>query len=102
MRGRSIGEPSVKAQGVVLAGAPVKNGGMYRSRITGTGAFAPPRVVTNADMAKIVDTNDEWIRTRTGIQERRLIDHEGHMATSEMAEPAARQALEQAGVSPAD
>src|SRR5207248_6871277 len=42
---------------------------MQRARIIGTGGFAPPRVVTNADMAKIVDTSDEWIRTRTGIRE---------------------------------
>ena len=75
---------------------------MYRSRITGTGGFAPARVVTNAEMAKLVDTNDEWIRTRTGITERRLIDHEGHMATSEMAEPAARAAMERAGITGAD
>jgi 3-oxoacyl-[acyl-carrier-protein] synthase-3 len=75
---------------------------MYRSRITGSGAFAPPRVVTNAEMSKIVDTNDEWIRTRTGITQRRLIDHEGHMATSDMAEPAARAALERAGTTAKD
>ncbi len=75
---------------------------MYRTRITGSGAFAPPRIVTNAEMSKLVDTNDEWIRTRTGITERRLIDHEGHMATSDMAEPAARAALERAGITAAD
>ena len=76
--------------------------GMYRARIIGSGGFAPPRVVTNDEMAKIVDTNDEWITTRTGIKTRRLIDHEGHMATSEMAEPAARLALEKAGITAAD
>ena len=75
---------------------------LHRARIIGSGAFAPPRVVSNAEMAKLVDTSDEWIRTRTGIRERRLIDHEGHMASSEMAEPAARKALERAGVSAAD
>ena len=75
---------------------------MYRTRITGSGGFAPSRVVTNEEMSKIVDTNDEWIRTRTGITERRLIDHEGHMATSEMAEPAARAAMERAGITGAD
>ena len=73
---------------------------MFRSRIIGTGAFAPSRVVTNDEMAKIVDTNDEWIRTRSGIRERRLIDYHGHMTTSELAEPAARKALEAAGVTP--
>jgi 3-oxoacyl-[acyl-carrier-protein] synthase III len=73
---------------------------MFRSRIIGTGAYAPPRVVTNDEMAKIVDTNDEWIRTRSGIRERHLIDFHGHMTTSDMAEPAARAALEMAGVKP--
>jgi 3-oxoacyl-[acyl-carrier-protein] synthase-3 len=75
---------------------------MYRARIIGSGAWAPPRVVTNADMAKIVDTNDEWIQQRTGIKERRLIDHEGAMATTDMAEPASRAALERAGITAAD
>lgn len=71
---------------------------MQRARIIGTGGFAPPRVVSNDEMAKLVDTSDEWIRTRTGIRERHLISHFGEMASSEMAEPAARQALERAGV----
>lgn len=75
---------------------------MYRSRITGSGGFAPPRVVTNDEMAKIVDTNDEWIQTRTGIKQRRLIDFEGHMGTSEMALPASKLALEKAGITAAD
>jgi 3-oxoacyl-[acyl-carrier-protein] synthase-3 len=75
---------------------------MLRARIIGTGGFAPPRVVTNDEMAKLVDTNDEWIRTRTGIKERHLIAYEGEYASSEMAEPAARAALEAAGISPLD
>ena len=73
-----------------------------RARIVGTGGYAPPRVVSNEDMAKIVDTSDEWIRTRTGIRERRLIDFEGQMGTADMAEHAARQALEAAGWKPDD
>ncbi len=73
-----------------------------RARIIGTGGWCPPRVVTNADMAKIVDTSDEWIRTRTGIVERHLIEKEGDLASTEMAEPACRAALERAGVSPLD
>ncbi len=75
---------------------------MLRARITGTGSFAPSRVVTNDDMGKLVDTNDEWIATRTGIRTRRLIDHYGHMATSDLALPAAQQALAAAGVAAAD
>ena len=42
------------------------------SRIIGTGSYAPVQIVTNEDLAKIVETNDEWIRTRTGIHERRI------------------------------
>ncbi len=71
-----------------------------RARIIGSGGWAPPRVVTNDDMAKIVDTNDEWIVKRTGIKTRHLIAHEGEYTTSDMAEKASRLALEAAGVDP--
>lgn len=74
----------------------------YRARITGTGAFAPPRVVTNDEMAKIVDTNDQWIQERSGIKTRRLVDYEGAMSTADMAEHAARAALERAGITAMD
>lgn len=47
------------------------------SRIIGTGSYAPVQIVTNEDLAKIVETNDEWIRTRTGIHERRITLNEG-------------------------
>jgi 3-oxoacyl-[acyl-carrier-protein] synthase-3 len=64
--------------------------------ITGLGCYVPERVMTNADMAKIVDTSDEWIVSRTGIKERRIAaDHE---AMSDLALPASRRALEQAGI----
>jgi 3-oxoacyl-[acyl-carrier-protein] synthase-3 len=64
--------------------------------ITGLGSHVPERVVTNEEMAKIVDTTDEWISSRTGIKERRIAaDGE---AMSDLALPASRQALEQAGV----
>lgn len=72
----------------------------FRARITGTGGYAPPRVVTNDDLAKLVDTSDEWIQTRTGIKTRHLIDYEGQMGTADMGEPAARAALDAAGVKP--
>jgi 3-oxoacyl-[acyl-carrier-protein] synthase-3 len=71
-----------------------------RSRIIGTGGWAPPRVVTNDDMAKIVETNDEWIVQRTGIKTRHLIAFEGEYTTADMGERAARLALEAAGVKP--
>jgi 3-oxoacyl-[acyl-carrier-protein] synthase-3 len=66
----------------------------------GTGRFLPDRVVTNDDLAKIVDTNDEWIRTRTGIRERRLASDE--TLAAEMGAAAARAAMEDAGVGPED
>lgn len=68
--------------------------------ITGTGSYAPPRVMTNADFEKIVDTSDEWITTRTGIKERHIADED--QATSDLAAEAARRALVSAGVSVAE
>jgi len=68
------------------------------AHITGWGKFVPPCVVTNDDLAQMVDTSDGWIRTRTGIAERRIAaDGE---TTSYMSLQAARQALEVAGLSP--
>jgi 3-oxoacyl-[acyl-carrier-protein] synthase-3 len=64
--------------------------------ITGLGCHVPERVVTNDDLAKLVDTSDEWIRTRTGIRERRFAAPEE--ALSDLALPAARAALDQAGI----
>jgi 3-oxoacyl-[acyl-carrier-protein] synthase-3 len=68
------------------------------SRISGTGSRLPDRVVTNHDLEKMVDTTDEWIRTRTGI-ERRHVAAEGE-TTVDLAEVAARRALEAAGIAP--
>ncbi len=66
------------------------------ARITGTGSALPDRVVTNADLEKIVETSDEWIRTRTGIQQRHIAaDGE---TTGDLATLAAQRALEAAGV----
>ena len=67
---------------------------MY-SRIAGTGSYLPEKVVSNFDLEKIMDTTDEWIRTRTGI-ERRHIAAEGQ-TTVDLAEMAARRAIEAAG-----
>src|SRR5512134_1823980 len=66
-----------------------------RARISGTGSFAPPRVMTNADFEKIVDTSDEWIVSRTGIRERRIAPD--GMSCADMAAAAARNALASAG-----
>ena len=68
--------------------------------IVGMGSYVPPRILTNLDLEKMVDTSEEWIRTRTGIRERRLADPE--VATSDLGEAAARAALDSAGVGPAD
>lgn len=65
--------------------------------IRGTGSYAPERIVTNDDMAKIVDTSDEWIQTRTGISQRRFAAE--NEATSDMAVIAAERALEASGIS---
>lgn len=69
-----------------------------RATIAGIGAAVPEKIVTNYDLEKMVDTSDEWIRTRTGIRERRIAPET--MATSQLAEESARQALAQAGISP--
>jgi 3-oxoacyl-[acyl-carrier-protein] synthase-3 len=71
-----------------------------RSRISGTGLGLPTKVVTNHDLARFVDTSDEWIRTRTGIVERRFLG-EGQSLSSICKEGALR-ALEQAKISPKD
>jgi len=68
--------------------------------ITGTGMSAPSRIMTNADLERIVDTSDEWIRTRTGIRERRIA--EPHEAVSKFAHQACANALDMAGVDPKD
>src|SRR5437660_1619476 len=73
---------------------------MTRARITGVGAFLPKRVLTNADLEKMVETNDEWIVQRTGIRERRIVDE--NEATSDLAVRAAQQALERANLLPED
>ena len=73
---------------------------MIRARITGTGSYVPEKVLTNLDIEKFLDTNDEWIRARTGICERHIAaDGEN---TSDLATRAAERALEMAGVSAED
>jgi len=64
--------------------------------IVGTGSYVPDRVLTNADLEKMVDTTDEWITTRSGIKERRLAPD--WMCTSDMGAEAARRAMQQAAV----
>ncbi|KPK41722.1 MAG: 3-oxoacyl-ACP synthase [Omnitrophica WOR_2 bacterium SM23_29] len=71
-----------------------------RIGIIGLGSYLPKKVLTNSDLEKMVDTSDEWIRTRTGISERRIA--EAGEATSDLAVHAARQALKDAKLAPED
>lgn len=73
---------------------------MIYSRIAGTGSYLPHKVISNFDLEKMVDTTDEWIRSRTGI-ERRHVAADGE-TTVDLAEHAVRRALEAAGVAPED
>jgi len=73
---------------------------VIRARITGTGSYVPEKVLTNQDIEKFLDTNDEWIRARTGISERHIAA-DGEQ-TSDLATRAAERAMEMAGVSAED
>jgi len=66
------------------------------SQIIGTGSYLPDKVLTNADLEKLVDTSDQWIRERTGIHERHIAAE--NQTTCDLAEQAARQAIEAAGI----
>ena len=70
------------------------------ARIAGLGACLPDRVVTNADLEQVVDTSDEWIRTRTGIRERRVVADDESIV--DLIERAGREAMDDAGVDPKD
>ncbi|MBI4580694.1 MAG: hypothetical protein HY718_13385, partial [Planctomycetes bacterium] len=73
---------------------------LRRIRISSIAAYVPPRVLTNADFEKMVDTNDEWIMQRVGIRERHVVDP--GVATSDLAREASLTAIERAGLTPAD
>src|SRR5215471_2333167 len=68
--------------------------------VTGVGSYVPARVLTNAELEKMVDTSDEWITTRTGIKERRLAARDEY--TSDLAARAAMKAIQRAGISPTE
>ena len=72
---------------------------MY-SRIAGTGSYLPEKILTNADLERLVDTSDEWIRSRTGIERRHVAADD--QTTTDLAEHAARRAIAAAGVSAQD
>ena len=71
-----------------------------RSIVRGVGAYLPERILTNAELAKMVDTSDEWIKERTGISQRHIIADDE--LTSDLALAAARQALDRSGLMPID
>ena len=71
-----------------------------RAKISAVGAYVPPRLLTNADLEKMVATNDQWITERTGIRQRHIVDK--GVATSDLAAEAARDCLKKAGVAASD
>ncbi len=73
---------------------------MIHARITGTGSFAPKKIITNQDLEKLVDTSDDWITERTGIKERRIA--EKGQTTSDLAYEAGKKALKAAGIGAQD
>lgn len=83
-----------------LLNLSVRPQGLRRAKISSLGTYVPPRVLTNADLEKMVDTSDEWITTRVGIRERHIL--EKGMGTSDMAVEAARVCLEKRGLAPTD
>jgi 3-oxoacyl-[acyl-carrier-protein] synthase-3 len=74
--------------------------GLRRVKISGLATYVPPKLLTNADLEKLVETTDEWILQRTGIRERHIVDP--GVATSDLAKEAALGAMRQAGVTPDD
>jgi 3-oxoacyl-[acyl-carrier-protein] synthase-3 len=71
-----------------------------RARISSLATYVPPKLLTNADLERLVDTTDEWILQRTGIRERHIVD--GGVATSDLAAEAAREAIRRARLAPTD
>jgi len=67
-----------------------------RAKISSVGTYVPPRLLTNADLEKMVATNDQWITERTGIRERHIVD--AGVATSDLALEAAKKCLEARGI----
>ena len=78
----------------------MKNAGHRPTKISGLATYVPPRLLTNKDLEKLVDTTDEWILQRTGIRERHVVDP--GTATSDLAKEAALKAIAQAGLTPHD
>ncbi len=73
---------------------------LRRAKISALGTYVPPRLLTNADLEKMVDTNDKWIMERTGIRERHIVDK--GVGTSDLAAEAAKKALAERGIAASD
>src|SRR5258708_4117633 len=73
---------------------------LVRAKITSLGTYVPPRLLTNKDLEKLVETSDEWIMDRTGIRQRHIVDK--GVATSDLAVEAAKIALQRRGIKPTD
>ena len=73
---------------------------LQRVKISALGTYVPPRLLTNADLEKLVDTNDQWIMERVGIRERHIVDK--GVASSDLAVEAAKKALAERGIEPSD
>ena len=78
----------------------VNRASIRRTRISGLATYVPPRLLTNQDLEKLVETSDEWILQRTGIRQRHVVDP--GVATSDLAKEAALKAIAQAGLTPHD
>jgi 3-oxoacyl-[acyl-carrier-protein] synthase-3 len=76
----------------------MKKKSLYQAEIVGTGIYLPEKILTNADLEKTLDTSDEWIRTRTGIEERRIARKDESSST--LGAHAAKDALNAAGMTP--
>ncbi len=75
---------------------------MYNSKIIGLGKYVPERIVSNEELTEYMETSDEWIRERTGIEERHWVEEGDGNTTATMGAKAAKQALERAGLKPSD
>ena len=73
--------------------------GKINAVITGVGGYVPDYILNNEELSRMVDTNDEWITTRVGIKERRILTEEG-LGTSYLARKAAKQLIQKTGVDP--
>jgi len=73
---------------------------LVRAKISALGTYVPPRLLTNADLEKMVETSDSWIMERTGIRQRHIVDK--GVGTSDLAVAAAKVALEQRGIAPTE